>query len=205
MAENIELIHNALPLPQGLIRQVVPSVVWQQKAYAYHLEVAVGQVGMLRVDARQVPINIPTLQGQYGELCLYATDLQSIQPLEKPQSVLSARYLGQQLSLVFFEDLLARYKQLLAQNDLPDELYPEEDGIPEFQDDYAQKLEEYTPQGFALGDYESAPMLRFGWGTVLLTPQTQEQVEQLVKPGGWVDVQIGEYSLACFKATRFPN
>lgn len=205
MADLIHLVHQALPLPKGLIRQITPTVVWQQRAYAYRLEVILGQAGMLQVDARQLPIAIPSLQGQYGELGLYVTSFNEVKSIDKPQGVMSAYYLGKQLSLVFFEDLLARYKALLLQNELPEELYPEEDGIPEFQDDYADRLEAYTPQGFMLGDYESAPMLRFPWGTVLLTVQAQEQLEAVVKPGGWVDVQVAEYSLACFKALQLPN
>ncbi|RYF74599.1 MAG: hypothetical protein EOO39_08320 [Cytophagaceae bacterium] len=205
MADLIHLIHQALPLPKGLIRQIMPEVIWQQRVYAYQLEVIVGQAGTLRIDARQLPISIPSLQGQYGDLGLYATSFAQVNPIAKPQGVLSARYLGEQLSLVFFDDLLTRYKALLRQNELSEELYPEEDGIPEFQDEYAERLEAYTPQGFMLGDYESAPMLRFPWGTVLLTPQAQEQVVAVVEPGGWVDVQVAEYSLACFKALQLPN
>ena len=205
MSDNLHLIQKALPLPKGLVRQIKPSVVWQNRVYAYQLEVVLGQVGTLLVDARQLPIVIPGLLGQYGELGLYATAFTQLSPIDQPLQPDSAQYLGNQLSLVFFDDLLTRYKALLLQNQLPDESYPEEDGIPQFQDDYADRLEKYTPQGFMLGDYESAPMIRFNWGTVLLAPQAQEQVEALVKPGGWVKAQASEYSLACFRSIQVSN
>lgn len=205
MADNLYLIRQALSLPTGLIRQVSPIVSWQQRVYAYQLQVVVSQIGELRVDARQLPVNIAALQGQYGELGLYATSVTGLQLVKQPSGVHSARYLGEQLSLVFFSELLTRYRELQQQNELPDERYPEDDGIPEFQDAYADRLAAYTPQGFMLGDYESAPMLRFAWGTVLVTTGVQEQLERIAKPGDWVDIAVTEYSLACFKARQFPN
>jgi hypothetical protein len=205
MADNLHLVSQALTLPTGLIRQATPSVTWQQRVYAYQLQIIVSQIGELRVDARQLPVNIAALQGQYGELGLYATSVTDLQRVKQPTGVRSARYLGEQLSLVFFPELLTRYRELQKQNDLPDELYPEEDGIPAFQDAYADRLAAYTPQGFLLGDYERAPMLRFGWGTVLVSAAVQEQIERVAQPGDWVDIAISEYSLACFKARQFPN
>jgi hypothetical protein len=142
--DNLQLITQALPLPTGLIRQVTPSVVWQQRVYAYDLHVQVGQLGIVRVDARQLPIAIPALQGQYGEVGLYATALTQVRAISQPVGAGAAQYLGEQLSLVFFADLLARYRVLQQQHDLPDELYPDEDGIAEFQDAYAERLEAHT-------------------------------------------------------------
>lgn len=205
MSDNLHLIQQALRLPQGLIRSVKPTVIWQQRIYAYELEVIAQQAGVLRVDARQLPIQIPSLKGQYGELGLYATGFSHLESITQPRSVMSARYLGEQLSLVFFEDLLTRYRQLLAQDALPEELYPEDDGIPQFQDDYFDRLSSYTPQGFMLGDYENAPLLRFGWGTVMLTRSAQEQVEEQIPIGGWVDAGISEWSMASFKSLSLPN
>lgn len=205
MSDNLHLIQQALRLPQGLIRSVKPTVVWQQRAHAYELDVVAEQAGVLQVDARQLPVNIAGLQGQYGELGLYATGFSHLEAIAHPHTVHSARYLGEQLSLVFFDDLLARYRQLLAQDALPEELYPEDDGIPQFQDDYLDRLATYTPQGFMLGDYESAPFLRFGWGTVVLTQSAKEQLDSVVPVGGWVNAAISEWSLASFKSLSLPN
>lgn len=205
MADNIHLIAQPLALPKGVVRQVTSSLVHNNRVYAYNVLCELSQAVTLSVDARQLPINIPQLQGQYGEISLYATQAKHLRPTLLTSSPWSAQYLGEQLSLVFFADLLTRYKALLTQNDLPDDQYPEDDGIPEFQDDYAQTLEAYTPQGFCLGDYESAPMLRFNWGAVLLSAQVDEQLQAVAKPGDWVEAPVNEWSLACFKALGHPN
>ena len=205
MADNIHLVSQPLVLPKGIIRQVSPSLVYNNKVHAYNVLCELLKVGMLLVDARQLPILVNQLQGQYGEISLYATQLKHLSQASFTSSSWSAQYLGEQLSLVFFADLLSRYKALLAQNDLPEGQYSEDDGIPQFQDDYAQTLEDYTTQGFCLGDYESAPMLRFNWGTVLLSAQVDEQMQAIAKPGEWVEAPVSEWSLGCFKALGYPN
>lgn len=211
MADNIHLITQALPLPKGFVRQVKPSLVHANQVYAYNLLIDVPRVGNLALDARQLPVDVTQLQGQYGEISLYATQINQPRPALATSSASDrAQYLGQQLSLVFFPDLLVRYKSLLTAADESldtndtgeDEI---DDGIPQFQDDYANTLEAYTPQGFCLGDYESAPVLRFSWGTVLLTPSVQEQIEAIAQAGQWVEVTVSEWSLACFKTLAYPN
>lgn len=188
-------IYQALTLPRGRIRSVIPKIVHNGQAYAYTMQVELAGRHNLAIDVRQVPIAPPELQGQYGEMVVYITKFAAISHTPLTSGSLACRYLGSQMSLVFFQELLDRYHFLQLQGEetpqaldqeteegdeaeieQQDQDQHQEDGIPEFQDRYETVLAQYHPKGFALGAYDEAHMLQTPLGTFLLGTQAIEQI-----------------------------
>jgi hypothetical protein len=209
MADSIS-IYRALSLPQGWVRAVTPTVVYQDRAYAYELIFEpVGQ-NSFPIDARQLPLQIPQLEGHYGEIGAYITAFTAISRVPSSLGSLICRYLGVQMSLVFFQELLDRYHLLQLEDETIDLANHSEesdediplDGVAAFQDRYDVMSEGYHPLGFPISPYQSVPMLETPLGTFFLSNNAAEQLIKVVQPGDSVFVTIDIFSLASFKLLR---
>lgn len=203
-------IYRALSLPQGWVRAVTPTVVYQDRAYAYELIFEPIEQNSFSIDARQLPVQIPHLEGQYGEIGAYITAFTTISRAPISPGSVTCRYLGMQRSLVFFQELLDRYHLLQLEDetiDLHDRLEELEedvplDGVAAFQDRYDAVSEGYHPLGFPIFPYQSVPMLETPLGTFFLSNTAAEQLIKVVQPGDSVFVTIDVFSLASFKLLR---
>jgi hypothetical protein len=217
-------VYQALPLPRGGVQTVAPKLVHQGRTYAYSLTCALATGQRLVVDARQLPLDVPALQGQYGEMVLYITSFEAAATHPPDAASLACRYLGPQLSLVFFQELLDRYHLLQLEDEqapTPPESFDDEDalddaeaeeeeeapedGVAAFQDRYDEVLADYQPLGFPLGPYQSAPLLATPMGTFALGVVAAEQLAQVAAPGQTVFVRATEFSLASFKPLDPPS
>ena len=180
------------------------------------------------MDVNQVPIEAPLLVGQYGEMALYITAFTDVsrQPLAAENLV--CRYLGPQMSLVFFQELLDRYHLLRLEDEASPQTRDEDknkfeeaggvefeetedeeedapaDGVAAFQDRYDEVIAQYHPLGFPLGAYEAVPLLETPLGTFFLGVAAAEQIGRVARPGEEVFVSSESFLLASFKQLRGP-
>jgi hypothetical protein len=203
-------VYHALSLPQGWVRVVTPTVVYQDRVYAYTLVFEPAGQRSFTIDARQLPLQIPLLEGSYGELGAHITAFATISRVSISPGSLTCRYLGMQMSLVFFQELLDRYHLLQLEDEIIDlddrseELEKNRplDGVAAFQDRYDVVSDEYHPFGFPIAVYQSVPMLETPLGTFFLSNNAAEQLAQVVQPGDSVSVTIDTFSLTSFKVLR---
>lgn len=192
MMEAYPLVH-AVHLPRGTVEAVVPSLVHQGKVYAYEVTVTLSKGLTLSLDARQFPLEVPALIGQYGEMLIYLTEFGDLdlEPIATAQTL--GRYLGHQISVVFFPELLSRYRLL--------ELGLGEDyeNVPGFQDDYDRISTTYHPLGFPIEPYEAVPLLHTDFGVLALGVRALEQVEAVAQIGEQVFFSAKTFSLVSFK------
>ncbi|SHM03495.1 hypothetical protein [Hymenobacter psychrotolerans] len=183
----------AVRLPRGTVEAVVPSLVHQGKVYAYEVAVTLSKGPTLRLDARQFPLEVPTLAGQSGEMLIYLTEFGDLdlEPVGAAHTL--GRYLGSQLSAVFFPDLLARYRLLEL------ELGEDYENIPGFQDDYDRISTAYHPLGFPIEPYEALPLLYTDFGVLALGVRALEQLEAIAQVGDQVFFSATSFSLVSFK------
>jgi hypothetical protein len=175
--------------------------------YAYALIFESAGQNPFTIDARQLPLQIPLLEGRYGELGAYITSFTTISRASTSPGSLACRYLGMQMSLVFFQELLDRYHLLQLEDDIIDSEDPSEeleenrppDGVAAFQDRYDVVSDGYHQFGFPIAAYQSVPMLETPLGTFFLSNTAAEQLTQVVQPGDSVFVAIDTFSLASFK------
>lgn len=127
----------------------------------------------------------------------YLTDFETLSLESSAEAVVLGRYLGLQISVVFFPALLTRYRFIEARiGDYED--------IPAFQDDYARVSDAYHELGFPLEPYEAVPLFYTDFGVFVLSPQAVEQLAPVAQVGEQVFFSPKKFSLASFKALPTP-
>lgn len=191
-------IVQALRLPVGTVQAVAPSLVHNAKVYAHEVTVAVPQGHTLYLDARQFPIDVTTLTGKYGEMVIYLTDFEAVSQEPSAEAVVLGRYLGLQISVVFFPALLTRYRFIEAG-------IGDYENIPVFQDDYARVSAAYHELGFPLEPYEEVPLFYTDFGVFVLGPKAVEELEAVAQVGEQVFFSPKVFSLVSFKELPVPS
>jgi hypothetical protein len=180
-------------LPRGTVQTVTPSLIHQGKVYAYEVGISLTGGLTLHLDARQFPLEVPTLVGQAGEMFIYLTEFDALGLEPVGKAYMLGRYLGTQLSVVFFPELLARYRLLEL------ELGEDYENVPGFQDDYDRVSAAYHSLGFPIEPYEEVSLLYTDFGVLALGVQALEQLEAVAQVGEQVFFSAKSFSLVSFK------
>lgn len=200
--DNTIEIRTALAFPKGKVKKVAPKLVHQNKVYAHELAFGTQNGITILADVRQAPIDVTEIKGQYGELGAYITEFEKVSLKPLKEETFPCQYLGLQMSLVFFQNLMDRYYKLIHQGD--DAHEGELDDVDEFQEYYAEVLSAYHPLGFPLGAYEHEPMINTAFGAFLLGAKATEQMEAVAKPGDTVYISPLTFSFASWKKLPKP-
>jgi hypothetical protein len=186
-------IVQALRLPRGTVQTVVPTLIHQEKVYAYEMAVALATRWRLHLDVRQFPLDAPTLVGTYGELVAYITSFTSLAREPMGTALSLGRYLGLQSSIVFFPELLTRYRLLKLG------IGKDADDFTSFQVEYDRVSAAYHSLGFPLEPFQEVPLLHTEFGAFMLGAQAAEQLAEIAHVGEQLFFEAKIFSLASFK------
>lgn len=159
---------------------------------------ALPQGHTLLLDARQWLLDSTTLVGKHGEMVAYLTDFAALSLEPSSEAPVLGRYLGLQISVVFFSALLTRYRFL-------DAGIGDYENIPAFQDDYTRVSDAYHELGFPLAPYEEVHLFYTDFGVFVLGPRAVEQLENVTQIGEQVFFTPKAFSLVSFKELLLPQ